>query len=90
MKNKYLNISREDWITLISLDKNNPVNEKLGAKFICLEEIKKTEGAILYRVCIEDIKSKRLFCVKYILFKDSKGKPDIAINTEYTDKLYKI
>ena len=58
--------------------------------FICQEEIKKTEETILYRICIEDIKSKRLFCVKYILFKDSEGKPDIAINTEYTDKLYKI
>ena len=66
------------------------MNEKLGAKFICQEEIKKTEEAILYRICIEDIKSKRLFCVKYILFKDSEGKPDIAVNTEYTDKLYKI
>jgi hypothetical protein len=90
VKNKYIDITREDWTSLISLDKNNPINKKLGAKFICQEEIKKTEETILYRICIEDIKSKRLFCVKYILFKDSEGKPDIAVNTEYTDKLYKI
>lgn len=47
MKNKYIDITREDWISLISLDKNNPINKKLGAKFICQEEIKKTEETIL-------------------------------------------
>ena len=50
MKNKYIDITREDWISLISLDKNNPINKKLGAKFICQEEIKKTEETILYRI----------------------------------------
>lgn len=85
-----MNITREDWVDLISLDSKHSINNRLGAKFVCQEEVKKTESEILYRLCFEDIKSKRLFCVKYILFKDSKGKPDIAINTEYTDKLYKI
>ena len=91
MKNKYIDITREDWISLISLDKNNPINKNWEQNLFVKEEIKKTEETILYRICIEDIKIKTIIlCLKYILFKDSEGKPDIAINTEYTDKLYKI
>lgn len=85
-----MNITREDWVDLISLDSKHPINTRLGAKFICQEEVKKTESEILYRLCFEDIKSKRLFCIKYVLFKDKDGNPDIAVNTPYTDKIYKI
>lgn len=41
MKNKYIDITREDWISLISLDKNNPINKKLEQNLFVKKKLRR-------------------------------------------------
>ena len=91
MKIKEIPINREMWIELLNMDRDkNSIHKTLQCKFISDEKIPSKKYDMLRRLTMVDIKSNELFCIKYVLFRDSNGNLDIDINNPYFCKLYKI
>lgn len=88
MSQNNFDVTKEDFIKLLNLDKEHPFNEEFGVKFISDEPIKHKYHKYFRRLSFMDVKTNRLYYVKYIVF-DNEGKPDLDINNEFYCKVFK-